>query len=65
MNIHDPKFRINVTNELDKIIKDKQVSLNLEKGIFNYSINEAKNKKLLKNGKINSLFKFIVITLEL
>ena len=56
MNINDPtKFRINVTNELDKIIKDKQVSLNLEKGIFNYSINEAKNKKIIKKW-INTQF---------
>ena len=56
MNIHDPvRFRINVTNEFDKIINDKQISLNLEKGIFNYSINEAKNKKIVKKWE-NSQF---------
>lgn len=49
MQINDPiRFRNNVCHELEKIIINKKFSLNLEKAIFNYTINECNNRKLLK-----------------
>tara|TARA_Y100000389_G_scaffold201441_1_gene244179 strand:+ start:831 stop:1337 length:507 start_codon:yes stop_codon:yes gene_type:complete len=49
MIIKDPiRFRNNITHELDKIITDKKISLNMEKAVFNYCINECKKKKIIK-----------------
>ena len=45
------KFRNNLINELNKIIKDKKkqkISMNLEKGIYNWTIREATKKKVIK-----------------
>ena len=42
------KFRENVRNKLDEIIKNEKHSINLEKGIFNFALNEAKNRKVVK-----------------
>jgi transcription elongation factor S-II len=41
-------FRSNVKNTLNEILKNDKNSINLEKGIFNYALNEAKNKKVVK-----------------
>ena len=41
-------FRSNVKNTLNEILKNEKNASNLEKGIFNYSLNEAKNKKVVK-----------------
>lgn len=41
-------FRNNIVLKIDKIINNKKHSLNLEKGIFNYSLKEANNKKVVK-----------------
>ena len=42
------EFRKNITNKLEDIINDDIKSQNLEKGIYNYSIKEANNKKIIK-----------------
>lgn len=41
-------FRNNVRNKINEILKNEKNSANLEKGIFNYCLNEAKNRKVVK-----------------
>ena len=49
MLIENPsEFRTNIANKLNKIIKNKKMSTNLEKGIFNYSIKTAKDKNVVR-----------------
>jgi transcription elongation factor S-II len=47
--INDPgTFRKNICNEFYKYIKDDKISINLEIGIYNYSIKEAKILNIIK-----------------
>jgi transcription elongation factor S-II len=47
--IQDPdKFRKNIINKLFVIIDDEKKCINLEKGIYNYTIKEANNRKIIK-----------------
>jgi len=49
MKITNPtSFRENVRAKLNKIIRKKKLSLNLEKGIFNYTIQVAKQKNIVR-----------------
>ena len=49
MHIKNPVvFRTNVCHSLNDIINDNKYSLNLERGIFNYSIKEATSRKIIK-----------------
>ncbi len=41
-------FRQNIRNKLNEIIKNEKHCVNLEKGIFNFALNEAKNRKVVK-----------------
>jgi len=41
-------FRDNIVNIIDKKIKNSKISINIEKGIYNYTINEAKNKNIVR-----------------
>jgi transcription elongation factor S-II len=41
-------FRDNVQAKLKTIIVDEKNAINLEKGIYNYAIKEANNKKIIK-----------------
>jgi transcription elongation factor S-II len=41
-------FRGNITNKINKIVKKKKMSLNLEKGIFNYAIQTAKQRNIVR-----------------
>ena len=41
-------FRENLKNKFKDFIEKDDVSINLEKGIFNYSIREAKKKKIVR-----------------
>lgn len=41
-------FRANVRTKLNAILGDDIIALNLEKGIFNYSLKEAGHKKIIK-----------------
>ena len=48
-NIVNPQeFRTNISTKLQYIIGDKTMSINLEKGIFNYAIKEGATKKIIK-----------------
>ena len=49
MKIKNPdNFRKNVAKELNKIFKNDKKSSNLEKGIYNYAIQEGKKKKIIR-----------------
>ena len=41
-------FRLNVRTQLNNKLKDEKASINLEKGIFNFSLKEADNRKIVK-----------------
>ena len=41
-------FRFNIKNKLNDIIGNAKMASNMEKGIFNYSLKEAKNKIVVK-----------------
>ena len=54
VKVTDPvEFRKNLVGEFRKIIKDKKqsISINLEKGIYNWAIKEAYKKSCKKMGK--------------
>ena len=42
------ELRDKLRKSINKIIKNKKISLNLEKAIFNFTINEAKEKKIVR-----------------
>jgi transcription elongation factor S-II len=47
--IENPEtFRSNIRSKLDEVLKNEKNSTNLEKGIFNFALNEAKNRKVVK-----------------
>ena len=54
-------FRNNIINKLDSIINNKSISENLEKGIYNYSIEFSKEKNIIKKWNNNV---FVTIYLE-
>ena len=61
MNISKPNdFRKNVRNKLNKIIRKKKISLNLEKGIYNFTIKTAKQKNIIRNWN-NSTFVMLYV----
>ena len=41
-------FRLNIRGKLNEIIENEKHSTNLEKGIFNYALKEAANRKVVK-----------------
>jgi transcription elongation factor S-II len=48
-NIVNPEeFRKNISTKLQDIIGDETMSINLEKGIFNYALKEGTAKKIIK-----------------
>jgi transcription elongation factor S-II len=49
LKIENPtEFRENIRKRLDEFLKNEKNSINLEKGIFNYSLKEATNRKVIK-----------------
>ena len=47
--INDPEtFRLNIRKKLNEKIQNEKNSTNLEKGIFNYTLKEANNRKIIK-----------------
>lgn len=47
--INNPEyFRIRIRNKINEKLHNEIASLNLEKGIFNYSLKEADNRKIIK-----------------
>jgi transcription elongation factor S-II len=62
IKIENPeKFRCNIRTKLNEKINNEKNSLNLEKGIFNYTLKEAEQKKVLKKWDNN---RFINIYLD-
>jgi DNA-directed RNA polymerase subunit M/transcription elongation factor TFIIS len=41
-------FRANIRKKIDQKLNNEKASLNLEKGIFNYTLKEADNRKIVK-----------------
>jgi len=41
-------FRANIRKKLDKKLNNEKASVNLEKGIFNYTLKEAEQRKIVK-----------------
>jgi transcription elongation factor S-II len=41
-------FRANIRKKIDERLKNEKASLNLEKGIFNYALKEADQRKIVK-----------------
>jgi transcription elongation factor S-II len=61
MEINNPaEFRNNIRAKLNKIIKKKNISLNLEKGVYNYTIHASKEKKIVRSWS-NSAFIMIYL----
>jgi transcription elongation factor S-II len=61
MKILDPEtFRNNVRMKLNTIIRKKTISLNLEKGIFNYTIQTGRQKNIVRKWD-NPIFAMIYI----
>lgn len=47
--IKEPEqFRMNIRNKLNLILNNEKNSTNLEKGIFNFTLKEATNRKIVK-----------------
>ena len=56
--VNPEKFRNNICEKLNKTIKNEKISLNVEKGIFNYSIKHATIISIVKKWE-NSYFVLI------
>jgi transcription elongation factor S-II len=41
-------FRSNIRKKIEAILEDEKNSINLEKGIFNYTLKEAEQRKIIK-----------------
>jgi len=60
--VDDPTlFRSNVVQKLNNIIKDENISANLEKGILNYSLETAERRNLIKKWTNDG---FVIIYLQ-
>ena len=47
--IYNPEsFRKNIRNKIIEILENENQSINLEKGVFNYTIKEATSRKIIK-----------------
>ena len=42
------EFRANISQKLNKIVEDEVLSINIERGVFNYSLKEASTKRIIK-----------------
>ena len=42
------EFRVNIRNKLNELINNEKISLNLEKGIYNYAIKQADERNIVK-----------------
>ena len=45
---HPEKFRANVSKKLNEFLNEEKDSINMEKAIYNYTLKEATNKKIIK-----------------
>ena len=46
--VNPEQFRLNIRDKLNLILENEKNSSNLEKGIFNYALKEATNRKVVK-----------------
>jgi len=46
--LNSDNFRNNIRTKILSVIDDDNLSINLEKGVFNYAIKEANSKKIIK-----------------
>ena len=46
--VNPEQFRLNIRDKLNLILENEKHSSNLEKGIFNYALKEATNRKVVK-----------------
>jgi transcription elongation factor S-II len=61
MIINNPdKFRSNIINKINTIINDEKKSINIEKSIYNYTIQESKTRKIVRKWD-NKFFVLIYI----
>ena len=61
LKISNPEeFRKNIVVKIQEILIDEKKSINLEKGVFNYTIKEANNRKIIKKWE-NSHFAQIYV----
>ena len=50
MQVNNPNdFRCNIREKLNKIIRKTFISLNLERGIYNYTIKKCKEKNIVRS----------------
>lgn len=45
---HPDVFRLNIVKKLNTLIRKKNISINLEKGIFNYAIKASKERNVIR-----------------
>jgi transcription elongation factor S-II len=48
MNTDYKEFRSKVTQNIENFIKNKKIAINIEKGIYNYTIRKAKSKDVVR-----------------
>lgn len=49
LKINDPvSFRANIIKKLNKLIRKKAITINLEKGIYNYTIQASKDRNVVR-----------------
>ena len=58
--VHPGQFREKLRQEINKFVRNKKKSTNIEKSIYNYTITTAKNKNIIKKWD-NKYFKQIYI----
>jgi len=65
IHIKDPtEFRIKIQKVIASLMSTSIYSVNIEKGILNYTIRVCLDNYIVKNGKIRILFKSILTGLE-
>jgi transcription elongation factor S-II len=57
-------FRKNIVEKIKTILIDEKISINLEKGIFNYAIKEATNHKIIKKWENPNFVQIYVVRLR-
>jgi transcription elongation factor S-II len=57
-------FRQNIRNKLNLLIENEEKSINLEKGIFNSSIQEAKKKKIVRKWDNKNFIMLYIVRLK-
>ena len=48
MNTDYKEFRSKVTKNIENFIKNKKIAINIEKGIYNYTIRKSKSKDVVR-----------------